>query len=149
MAYLLAFGQYAQAQSISNTDITSTVTGQVDIVNGSAQLWGISDSDWSKYKALMTGEAKLHYSHLEPAFVLGIYAETDAERTKYAEMVYKQQEKKRLSRLFAFNRSYMKHTTARDGDKPLINAGQVAERESQLQIPTQAVVLKRVAKVNQ
>ncbi len=137
MGYLI-IPQVSQAQEVANTTITQTATGNagistVDLANSTATQWGVSETDWTRYQTLMTGEAGLHYRHLEPAFVLGIYSDTEADREKYAEIYYRQ-EKARLARLFAFNRAYMRHATEIDGDKRLINTVQVAERKAQLEI---------------
>ncbi len=92
--------------------------GYVDASRSEAQTWGVSDEDWLAYQALMTGHAGLHYRHLSPPFVLGLYANNDADRERYARMVYLE-ERERLNKLFAFNRAYAR--IAREQNEPLLD----------------------------
>ena len=81
---------------------------------GKASDWDLSASEWSRYQILMQGEAGLYYTHLEPSFVLGIYAKDDAERDRMARIVY-QAEHARTKKLFDFNRAYTKLAMTQGG----------------------------------
>ena len=104
---LLSVGASAQQNtSLSANSSGATFTTPV-WASSNASDWGVSDSQWARYKELMKGEAGLYYAHLEPAFVLGIYAKDEAERSKMARIVYKA-EHARTKKLFDFNRAYTK-----------------------------------------
>ena len=99
-----------------------------------AQDWGLDDDAWARYQDLMRGEAGLHYAHMEPIFVLGMYAQSDAEKRMYAER-YVQMDAARLDRLMAFNRA---HADARAKLYPAakrIDKAQLAKRRATLDSP--------------
>jgi len=98
-------GIHAQATTLGETRIAETVTGQVDAGETGREAWGLSEADWESYQVLMKGPSGLWYPRLAPAMVLGINARTEAERRRYARMVW-EQEKARLDALLAFNRAY-------------------------------------------
>ena len=130
----LLFSAPLWAQSgIIQTGITHTTMSSIDIENSNADQWGLDDTQWESYKELMNGEAGLYYRHLEPAFVLGIYAETDQQRVDYAKKLYAR-EKQRLDKLLSFNRVYLAHSTSVDGNTPMLDKNLVNERKTQLSI---------------
>lgn len=90
---------------VRDTEPVRTVPGRVALTETARRAWGLSETDWTAYARLMQGPAGLHYPHLGPAFVLGIHAATEAERTRFARIVYRR-ERRRLDALFAFNRAY-------------------------------------------
>lgn len=70
------------------------------------QQWGLSEAQWQRYAALMQGiRGSLSPATLSPIEVLGIHAQDDAERRRYAErwaeMLYEDTE-----RILAFQREY-------------------------------------------
>ena len=96
----------ASAQvSVSEPGLNPVPTVSVEIESAVAADWGIRETDWQRYQELMRGPAGLHYRHLSPAFVLGLHAETDADRDRWARIVW-EEERRRLERLFDFNRAY-------------------------------------------
>lgn len=95
----------AARTEVRDTEPVRTVPGRVALTETARRAWGLSESDWTAYARLMQGPAGLHYPHLGPAFVLGIHAATEAERTRFARIVYRR-ERRRLDALFAFNRAY-------------------------------------------
>ena len=102
----LAVAWSAAAQvPVSEPGLEPVETAPVDIAAAAAADWGIRETDWQRYRELLRGPAGLHYRHLSPAFVLGLHAETDAERDRWAQVVY-EEERRRLDRLFDFNRAY-------------------------------------------
>ena len=70
-----------------------------------SKAWGITGKDWQRYQELMKGEAALYYAHLEPAHVLGLYADSESDRQRYAKIL-SDRESQRIDRLFAFNRAW-------------------------------------------
>ena len=52
-----------------------------------ARLWGLSETEWRRYKQLMQGiRGSISPSTISPIEVLGIHARDDAERQRYAEV---------------------------------------------------------------
>ena len=92
---------------ITQTERTSAVAGPLDIARTNREAWGLDESDWKAYVRLMQGPSGLWYSHLPPAFVLGINATTESERDRFARMVH-EQERRRIDALLAFNRAYQR-----------------------------------------
>ena len=88
-----------------DTEVVHTVTGHVALTETSRKYWRLSETDWNTYTTLMQGPSGIWYPHLPPAHVLGINAATDAERDRYARIVF-DLERRRLDDLFAFNRAY-------------------------------------------
>ena len=93
------------------TEIVETEPGRDALTETARRAWGLSETDWQTYTDLMNGPAGLWYSHLAPAFVLGLYAETEPERERFARIVH-EQERRRLDALFAFNRAYSRISRA-------------------------------------
>ncbi|MEW8057076.1 MAG: TIGR03759 family integrating conjugative element protein, partial [Candidatus Thiodiazotropha sp.] len=51
-----------------------------------ARLWGLSETEWRRYKQLMQGiRGSISPATISPIEVLGIHARDDAERQRYAE----------------------------------------------------------------
>ena len=95
----------AAGSHVQDTEIVETVPGRVPLTETGRRSWGLSETDWETYVDLMSGPAGLWYPHLAPAFVLGLFSTSDADRDRYARIVY-DQERQRLDDLFAFNRAY-------------------------------------------
>lgn len=105
---------------ITETRRTATVLGRpdiarTDIARTGREAWGLSETDWNAYLELMEGPSGLWYAHLDPVFVLGINAATEAERDRFARMVY-EQERRRIDALLAFNRAYQRIARAERGN---------------------------------
>lgn len=71
----------------------------------SGSAWGLSEVEWARYEALMRGPRGRWSPDLDPLMVLGIHAETEAERRRFAEMTARQ-EHDRVDRELAFQREY-------------------------------------------
>ncbi len=100
-----AFAQEAAFGESIATSVVNTRIREIEQHETSRQAWGLSEADWSRYRDLMSGPSGLWYSHLAPTVVLGINAESDAGRQRFARIVW-EQEQQRLDNLFAFNRAY-------------------------------------------
>lgn len=85
-----------------------------------ADIWGITKEEWLSFEKLMKGEAKYHWSHLDPVFVLGLNAESSFERTRFAE-IYAKQEYNRTAQLLAFNNEYVAQMERLYGGESLID----------------------------
>ena len=60
------------------------------------QQFDLTEPDWKRYVYLMKGEAGVHYKHLDPVFVLGIYEENREERTRLARIKVKMDSARQL-----------------------------------------------------
>ena len=71
-----------------------------------ARLWGLSETEWRRYKQLMQGiRGSISPSTISPIEVLGIHARDDAERQRYAE-VWARAMYEDAGRILAFQRAY-------------------------------------------
>ncbi|MGH8646103.1 MAG: TIGR03759 family integrating conjugative element protein [Gammaproteobacteria bacterium] len=68
-----------------------------------ANRWGLTLKDWSRYQRLMQGPRGIWSPNLDPVTALGVHAETDAERRRYAEILV-QIERERWERELAFEK---------------------------------------------
>jgi integrating conjugative element protein (TIGR03759 family) len=75
----------------------------------------------------MAGEGRYHWPDTDPLTVLGIYAETDAERERYAEMIAKT-EYRLQSKFIALNEAYVRAFNRLYGDQPMIALGKMMEQ---------------------
>ena len=72
-----------------------------------AQEWGLTTEEWQRYLELQQGERGVWSPNLDPLTTLGIEAKTEAERTRYAELLAKKMHN-RVERELAFQRAYDK-----------------------------------------
>ena len=70
-----------------------------------AKTWRLSMGDWAQYKTIMKGPRGIWSPSLDPITVLGIHAETDAERQRYAELLV-MIEFERVEKELLFQRAY-------------------------------------------
>lgn len=91
-----------------------------DLVSSEAKRWGLSEKEWSNYQEIMLGQGRYFWPDTDPITVLGIYAETDAERTRYAEMLAIQ-EYDLQKRFLALNDAYLEAAGRLVGDEPVLD----------------------------
>lgn len=75
------------------------------IVHTQAQQWGLTDSEWQHYQQLRQGERGIWSPGLDPLTTLGVEANNDAERQRYAELLARK-EHQRVEKELAFQRAY-------------------------------------------
>ncbi len=92
-------------------------------------IWKITEDEWRRYAVLMKGEAKYHWSHLDPVFVLGLNAKSPHERSRFA-AIYARQEYTRTAQLLAFNNEYLKQMERLYGNEPLMDLSQITPSAS-------------------
>jgi integrating conjugative element protein (TIGR03759 family) len=89
-----------QDSSQKSTNVLSTT----DLVH--ARLWGLSETEWRRYKQLMQGiRGSISPATISPIEVLGIHARNDAERQRYAE-VWAHAMYEDAGRILAFQHAY-------------------------------------------
>lgn len=107
--------QTTQAQSSDGSGLTTAQT-----ITQQAAIWDLSDEEYQRYLDLMEGPAKYDYAHLDPVMVLGIFARTESERTRLAEL-YAKQEFRRVQGLVLFDQAYTIAARKFYGHMPLID----------------------------
>ena len=66
-----------------------------------ASRWGLTRKDWTRYQEVMTGPRGIWSPNLDPLTALGVHAESDPERRRYAEILVRI-ERERWERELAF-----------------------------------------------
>jgi integrating conjugative element protein (TIGR03759 family) len=89
-------------------------------VQSQADIWGITEEEWLRYEALMEGDARFDFKHLDPVFVLGIYARSEDERNRLAE-IYVKQELRRVEGVQKFALAYENAAKRLNGPMPFID----------------------------
>lgn len=70
-----------------------------------AKRWGLDTTEYQRYLSIIEGPLGRWNRTIDPVMALGMFAETDVERRRYAER-YAQQEFELLTRTQAFERAY-------------------------------------------
>lgn len=68
------------------------------------EVWGLTQEDWKAYQNLMQGHRGILSPNLDPITALGVEAQTEAERRRYAE-IHVRFEKQRVEKELAFQRT--------------------------------------------
>lgn len=102
-AILVAVPAMAWAVDRTDTRIDQTQFEQSD--RRSAQAWGLNQQEYERYQTIMEGPRGTWSPNLDPLTALGLEAQSDAERQKYAEMLV-EVERKRVEAELAFQRAY-------------------------------------------
>lgn len=87
------------------SDIEVRRTEHVFTAEALAEEWHLSPDEWAEYKALMEGPRGLWSPALDPITALGIHAETEADRRRYAELLV-MVEFERAEQELKFQRAY-------------------------------------------
>ncbi len=93
---------------------------QIESAEASARRFGLTSEDWTRYEEIMKGEGRFHWSHLDPVWVLSIYAESDAERLRYARLAARQ-EHERTRKLLQFKDAYVAAFQSMYGHEPIMD----------------------------
>lgn len=101
-AFLLSVALCGNATADNSASTRIETTNQEA---ASAKAWRLSESDWRRYKEIQAGPRGVWSPGLDPLTSLGISAETDAERRRYAELLVRF-EKQRVEQELAFQREY-------------------------------------------
>lgn len=86
-----------------------------------ARHWNLTESEWHRYKTLMRGiRGSLSSATISPIEVLGIHAESDGDRRKYAER-WAQMMHDDTEQILAFQRAVIEANQRLYGNQPLID----------------------------
>lgn len=94
---------YAQAVNESNTSITPTESHLS--IKDKAALWGLNERDYIRYTDIIQGPIQYWNPTIDPVLVLGIFAETESEKNRFAEL-YARQEYALVTKTQEFERLY-------------------------------------------
>ncbi len=127
MRYLLLISLFsltpvAMAQAVQNTTEISTPvqnTTSYSTVIGTAQDWQLTTDEWLRYLKLMQGQNGKWYPQLTPPAVLGLNAQSEAEKTHFAELVAKEEHDK-LARELVFDSAVHQALLRLYADEPII-----------------------------
>jgi integrating conjugative element protein (TIGR03759 family) len=85
-----------------------------------AHQWGLREEELQRYRALMQGPLGTYSPNLDPLSALGIEAQSETERQRYAEMQV-DAEATRVEKLLAYQRAYDEAWKVRYPGMALIN----------------------------
>ena len=102
-AVLLGIAASVTATEIAETQLETTSTVLTE--QAQARAWRLSVEEWQRYRSLMHGPRGQWSPALDPVTVLGIHAETEAERRRYAELLV-MLEFERVGQELEFQRAY-------------------------------------------
>lgn len=92
-----------------------------------SQQWGLSKEEWLRYKLLMQGIRGRLSPNISPIEALGIHAQSDEERRRYAELWAKAL-REDTERVLAFQHAYDDAWKRLYGNEPLIDLSQLPQR---------------------
>ena len=100
-------------ESIETNTTQSQIIGTVNvktpllpIEKARAEVWGLSETEWRRYRSLMEGiRGSISPSTISPIEVLGIHAEDAVERDRYAE-TWARMMREDVARILAFQHAY-------------------------------------------
>ncbi|MDH4846032.1 TIGR03759 family integrating conjugative element protein [Pseudomonas sp. BN505] len=70
-----------------------------------AKAWGLTDDEWAEFERLQSGPRQYWSPQLDPLTTLGVEADSDQERQRYAELQVRL-EAKRAARELAYQKAY-------------------------------------------
>lgn len=91
--------QPLDTRSVNSSDV------QKETIREQAQRWGLTDTEWQHYLEIKNHERSYWSPNLDPITMLGVEADTEAERYHYAELLAKK-EYARAEKELAFQRAY-------------------------------------------
>jgi integrating conjugative element protein (TIGR03759 family) len=99
------------------------------------EVWGLERKDWIAYISLMQGHRGILSPNLDPITALGVEANTEAERRRFAE-IHVQFEKQRVEKELAFQRSVDKAWVRLYPSGQLINMDKVTQTQEPVVQPS-------------
>ena len=124
LAIGLQLGANAHAQSADSTlqetrtELTSTSTATLE---EQARIWGITTEDYRRFQEAMKGpRGRFSSPNITPIEVLGIEAETAAERQRFAE-IWVETIRADTTKVLAFSRTVNETWRRLHGDEPLVD----------------------------
>ncbi|MBH0724348.1 TIGR03759 family integrating conjugative element protein [Salmonella enterica] len=132
MFMLTVTAPLAQAENETATEIQKSDEKSLS-VTATAQQWGLSQEEWSRYEALKKSERGIWSPSLDPLTTLGVEATTDAERRKYADLLV-EKEALRVEKELAFQRAYGEAWKRRFPDLMPVTAVTMADKTARMAV---------------
>lgn len=116
---------------VDNTKFKSSFVGEIpktasdleeherNYLKERADEYGLSVEEWLKYEKLMQGTRGLRSPNIDPVWALGIHAQTNQERQRFAELAV-QNERKNFEQVMAFQHAFTAAQTRLYGNNPII-----------------------------
>lgn len=103
---LVVFDAGAQTQG-SRENLSNVQTSSIAPLSNEqlARDWGLKPEEWTRYRQLMQGPLGVYSPNVDPLSALGIEAQSDNERQRYAELQVLA-EARRVEKLLAYQRAY-------------------------------------------
>ncbi|MFJ4443348.1 TIGR03759 family integrating conjugative element protein [Pseudomonas sp. NPDC089422] len=106
LSLALALPSWGSAAPTQETRSTKQASSVVPLTGErAARDWGLNPEEWSRYQQLMQGPLGTYSPTLDPLSALGIEAQSDSERQRYAALQV-QAEARRVEKLLAYQRAY-------------------------------------------
>ena len=84
---------------------SESILSQDKLHDKAAQEWGLTSKEYERYQEVMQGPRGVYSPGLDPLTALGIEAQSDSERRRFAELQV-QAERQRVDRELAYQRAY-------------------------------------------
>lgn len=97
--------QSSQSSASQWQHTTEQSLGQQAQLDQLAREWGLTTQEYERYQLLMQGPRGIYSPGLDPLTALGIEAQSDAERQRYAQLQV-QAERQRVEKELAYQRAY-------------------------------------------
>ncbi len=126
---IFSANSWATETAFSIEKNSSSTTAQPQTANdtaSNAKRWSLTVEEWVRYEEIMRGEGRYNWRDVDPITVLGIYAETDAARERYAERLAIQ-EHTLQKRFLALNNAYLMAFQRLYGNEPILSMDQFNE----------------------
>ncbi|EOG3620255.1 TIGR03759 family integrating conjugative element protein [Pseudomonas putida] len=95
------------APAMVETELQSSEQAPLQLERSAAQAkaWGLTDDEWARFERLQSGPRQYWSPQLDPLTTLGVEADSDQERQRYAELQVRL-EAKRAERELAYQKAY-------------------------------------------
>lgn len=124
-----------QAQNTTRPSIGVTKHQQSSLAysdHDRAKQWDLTNTEWQRYKTLMQGiRGSISPAMISPIEVLGIHAESKADRRKYAER-WAQMLRDDTEQILAFQQAVIKANERLYSNQPLIDISKLKQRQSKI-----------------
>lgn len=132
LVLILPIQLYASDIKYTHTDVSDLRNKNIIKNNTSAnsKLWNVTEKEWTKYESIMKKDGKYHWRDVDPIMILGMYAESESDKKRYAIRMAKKEH--RLTDMFAsFNRLYQKEFDILYGHEKILDLAFLKEQISE------------------
>jgi len=142
LALMLCAGAAQAGPELASESRTRTESSKLTPTEqAQSSQWGLSKEEWLRYKTLMQGIRGRLSPNISPIEALGIHAQSETERQRYAELWAKAL-REDTERVLAFQHAYDDAWKRLYGNEPLIDLSQLPrKRQAALLEPDDRVLL--------